>query len=1181
MLSMRRISLGGGFRYLMDSVATGDAKPSSAARLSEYYAATGTPPGVFLGSGLADLAGGEGVTAGSEVSEAHLRNMLGACCDPVTGAPVGRTPNAGARLPPVAGFDLTFSPVKSVSLAWALADPATKEVIEDCHRRAIAYVLSYAERTVLHARSGTNGIVEEDVTGAVAAAFTHFDSRAGDPQLHTHVVLWNRAKCTSDGIWRTLDSKGLFKARAALSSLHEGVLADYLTEALGVAWEARTRRHALRPRFEIEGVGETLVAAFSHRSAVIEEEKEALVASFVAAHGRAPNGVEMIHLRQQATLSTRPAKSHRSLAEMRATWREAARVHLEDEPVAFVASLRNRNNLPPLGRGDLSEAMLEDAARSVLDTLSSRRSTFGRTNLVDEAHRLLLGVRFASPDERVAVAERVVELAVRAALPLAAPILHHVPAPYLRPDGSSRLHPESRVSYTTRALLEAEARLLEAAEDGSGPSVPASAVAAVAHAPLPGRSYGLGADQALAVERITTSGAVLDLLVGPAGTGKSTTMAGIRAAWEAVHGPGSVVGLAPSAAAAEVLGTELDITCENTAKFLVEHRRVAALRAERRRLAASLARHAHPSSRSAVRHRAALRLLDREIENRALRPGQLVIVDEASLASTAVLDELVVAARAAGAKVLLVGDPAQLGAVDAGGAFSFLVGERGALVASLTEVRRFAAAWEAAAAGRLRVGDPSALPAYEEAGRIVGGSREELLDALYLAWRRDTEAGLSSLMLAPDAASVAELNRRARSERIAIGAVSPTGVTLADGAEAGVGDEVVTRRNDRSVRTGRSFVKNGDRWVVTGTGGDGSLEVRRASGNAAVRLSPDYVAAHVELAYATTTHRAQGRTVDSAHALVSATTVREALYVAATRGRLENRLYVDTSFDADPESAHQDGPRQSPREVLTRVLARPGGELAAHEAMRRALGDAEHLERLFAEYQTLARTAQEQRWMRLLSSAGLSTEQLEGLATSGAAGPLFAALREADARGLDLERAAPRLVGEGALDDAVDVAAVLRARLERSLHASGRTERRGACIVGLLPRASGVEDPELRRGLEERADAIERRAGQLVDEALSGGAAWPARLGTEPVDPARRLAWREALATIAAYRERWGISGASPVGEPEGEASVEQLGHARRAAAAARRASALGAENHATARGPSWSVTPERAGPEL
>ncbi|HVA09870.1 MAG TPA: MobF family relaxase, partial [Acidimicrobiales bacterium] len=260
------MTLGSGYRYLMESVAAGDGARHQSTSLADYYAASGTPPGVFLGAGLAALGAGQGVEIGSEVSEQHLFNLLGMCADPITGQPLGRPPIrsrlssggpdgnrreaiayvtsigdrsdpvAGHEAPgqtlrvtnraPVAGFDLTFSPSKSISTAWALADADTKAAIYACHRRAIEVVLAYAEREVFHSRSGRNGVVQEDIEGVVATAFTHWDSRAGDPQLHDHVMVANRARSVSDGVWRTLDSRGLFKSVVMLGELHQGVLAD-------------------------------------------------------------------------------------------------------------------------------------------------------------------------------------------------------------------------------------------------------------------------------------------------------------------------------------------------------------------------------------------------------------------------------------------------------------------------------------------------------------------------------------------------------------------------------------------------------------------------------------------------------------------------------------------------------------------------------------------------------------------------------------------------------------------------------------------------------------------------------------------------------------------------------------------------------------------------------------------
>ena len=1149
MISLRRISLGGGFRYLMESVAVGDGAPDRTNHLARYYAESGTPPGVFLGSGLGDLDDGRGVAEGSHVTEEHLRNLLGACADPVTGQPVGRLPNSGTKRAPVAGFDLTFSPGKSVSVAWALADEGTKALIYDCHRRAIEFVLSFAEAEMIHSRSGTNGVVEEDITGVVAAAFTHWDSRSGDPQLHDHVVIWNRARSVSDGRWRTLDSRGLFKARCALSSMHQGVLSDYLSQSLGVGWEGRARRHTDQLRWEIEGVPEGLLREFSKRVEQVELAKDGLIARFVVAHGRQPTGVEVIRLRQQATIATRPPKVHRSLAQMTEEWRDRAEPYLGAEQVAWVASLKNRNDLPLLRAGDLVEDMLGDAAEAVLVALSERRATYSPINLLDDAHRLLHGVRFASPEDRCAVAARIAELAAERSLNLTPAALHHTPARYVRPDGSTRLTPKSRRLYTTQALLDAEARLLHAGRLLVGPRARVSTVAAVAE---------LSVDQALAMEKIATSGRTLDVLVGPAGSGKTTTMAGLRAAWEAEYGPGSVIGLAPSAAAAEVLAENLGIEAENTAKWLAEHRRLPERLAQRRRLGARLGTARGHLGGSSGRAESRLATLDADIARWQLRPGQLIIVDEASLAGTFALDELVSGAGDAGAKVLLTGDWAQLSAVEAGGAFSLLARDREDLAPQLNDVRRFVEDWEKAASLELRLGHEVGLDLYEDHGRIAAGARDEMVEAVYRAWKADSEAGLASLMIAGDGATVTELNRRARADRVAAGAVAGEGLALAGGQEAGVGDEVVTRQNNRHLTTGRRWVRNGDRWSVTATNADGSMAVRRAKGAAVVVLPADYVAEHVELAYACTAHRVQGRTVDTAHAMVSPTTTREVLYVSMTRGRSSNRLYVDTAYDPDPATGHVGTQRpQDAREVLAAVLANEGAEVSAHETIRRAQHEAESWTTLEAEYQTLAATAQSDRWEAALERSGLSADELEAVRSSPAQGALMAALREAEARGLDVESDLPRLVRARSLADAEDVAAVVHARVERWTETAGsRSGDSHNLIAGLVPRAVGIRDHDLSRALEQRDRAMELRARTLAVEAVSTRPVWLRKLGAPPADPTGRERWLRAVSTVAAYRERWSAGADNrPLG---GEAtSLDQLAQLRRAEAAVAAAMAL------------------------
>ena len=536
-----------------------------------------------------------------------------------------------------------------------------------------------------------------------------------------------------------------------------------------------------------------------------------------------------------------------------------------------------------------------------------------------------------------------------------------------------------------------------------------------------------------------------------------------------------------------------------------------------------------------------------------------MIVDEASLAGTFALDELMRAAETAGAKVVLVGDQAQLSSVDAGGMFATLVRDREGLAPELTDVRRFHHGWEKRASIELRAGSADAMDAYQTHERIAEGDRDQMLDALYLAWKADTESGQTSLMIASDLGTVSELNARARANRVTVGAVTEDGLTVAGGGTAGVGDLVVTRQNDRRLSTGQRWVRNGDRWVVIATEQDGRMTVQRALGGGMVVLPAAYVAEHVELAYASSAHRAQGRTVDTAHALVSSTTTREVLYVMATRGRESNRLYVDTHYDPDPQTSHDQASEPvTAKEVLAGVLRNEGADLAAHDMIRSQQSEAEGMQRLSAEYLTLATLAQQERWDNLLARAGLSDANLVAVRAIAAHGPLLAAFREAEARGLDIESTFPRLVAGRSLADAADVAAVLHGRVERWTEvAGGRGRRTDNLIAGLIPRAQRVSDPELAHALAERDQAMEERARTLANQAVDSGESWLQRLGTQPATPTRRERWIREISTIAGYRDRWHITGHSPVGKLGDAGSIEQTGQCQRALSAAARATAI------------------------
>ena len=617
----------------------------------------------------------------------------------------------------------------------------------------------------------------------------------------------------------------------------------------------------------------------------------------------------------------------------------------------------------------------------------------------------------------------------------------------------------------------------------------------------------LSQEQAEAIAKIAVSGRLVDLLVGPAGAGKTTAMRALREAWSRQHGNGSVVGLAPSAAAAAVLAEGLGIAAENTAKWLYEHDQGRA----------------------------------------AFRKDQLVIIDEATLAGTLSLDRITGHAAAAGAKVLLVGDWAQLQSVEAGGAFGMLAEARGD-APELVGIHRFTYVWEKTASLDLRHGRAEAIDAYLAHKRVSDGEADDMTEAAYRGWRDDIEAGQASILIADTAHVVSELNDKARTERLlANQTLDGAEIRLFDGSRASTGDWIITRKNDRRIRTLRSgWVRNGDRWRISEVRTDGSLVVRRLDRKrgGAIVLPAAYVAEHVDLGYAVTAHRAQGVTVDTAHVVVSDTTTRENLYVAMTRGRDNNRAYVVTA-SGDESHGATDGDDVTAQSVLVGILANRGAELSAHQMITAEQGSWGSIAQLAAEYEAIAVAAQRDRWATLLRSCPLTGDQVEDVLDSDAFGPLAAELRRAEANGHDVDQILPAVVSRHGLGDAEDVAAVLRHRVQLATsQRSGRRTSRPRLIVGLIPEAVGPMAPDMRQALDERREVIEQRARTLAVEAVRGKEAWTRTLGPRPADRASRARWDHAVITAVAYRDRYGVEGRTLLG-PKPETDSQRLDCAR------------------------------------
>jgi conjugative relaxase-like TrwC/TraI family protein len=1030
----------------------------------------------------------------------------------------------------VAGFDFTFSIPKSASVLWAVADAGTQTLIADAHHAAVAEVVAFMEREVAATRTGATGrdgaVAQVDVAGLIATAFDHYDSRAGDPHLHTHVVISNKVQTVLDGKWRALDGRPMHAAVVALSELHEAVFADHLTRMLGVSWEARDRRRDRNPAWAITGVPEALVKEFSTRARHIDAETDRLIENYVAEHGRRPSPATIMKLRAQATLTTRPEKEVRSLAELTSSWRERAGRVLGVDATSWARGVTANEEPLLLRADDMPLDVIASLGADVVAAVGEKRSTWHRWNLTAEAARQTMSYRFASIEDREAVVGLIVDAAEAASLRLTPPELASSPAAFRRPDGTSVFRPKHSALFSSEALLAAEDRLLERARTTTAPTVPLTSVERITKRP-DSKGRMLSDDQAAVLTKIAVSGRMVDVLVGPAGAGKTTAMNGLRRAWEKEHGAGSVIGLAPSAVAAQVLADDLGIATENTAKWWQNH----------------------------------------IMYGTTFTAGQLVIIDEASLAGTMSLDRLTREAEKAGAKVLLVGDWGQLQSPGAGGSFAMLVHDRDD-APELTDLHRFTNEWEKTTSLQLRHGRAEAIDTLIEHGRITGGDEEAMIDAAYTAWRRDLAAGRASILVTETHATVTELNARARADRIIDGTVNPTReLPLRDGTAVSEGDLVITRENDRRLRNGRTWVRNGARWIVTGVREDGSVSIRPAGRRfgGGIVLPADYVAEHLDLGYAITAHRAQGVTTDTAHAVVTATTTRENFYVSMTRGAHSNHAYVAVGReDVEHAVPHPgDNPNITARSILYGVLQHIGAELSAHETIAAEQDRWGSIAQLAAEYDTIAQAAQHDRWATLLAASGLTVEQIEDVLGSDAYGALSAELRYAEANHHDLDALLPRLVAARSLDDADDIASVLHARVARATvrpAGSGRTRKSPRLIVGLIPHAGGQMTEDMRQALDERHELIEARADGVLRGALSDKEPWVAKLGTVPKDKKQQAAWWRAARTVAAYRDRYQITDTStPLGtEPE---NTSQKIDSIRARAALNRAQAIAADN--------------------
>jgi len=929
------------WRYYQATVAGGAC---------EYYSENGEAPGRWHGSGLPQL----GLLAGGVVEERELEALFGRALSPSTGEQLGAA--WGDRS--VTGYDLTFSAPKSVSALWALGDGHWVTEIETAHAAAVKAGLDYLQQVAGYSRRGRNGIHQVPTAGYTAALFDHGTSRTGDPQLHTHALVVNKARC-ADGAWRTLDGHEVYHHKKAAGALYQAALRAELTHRLPVLF-GDVSEHG---QADITAVPEQLLQAWSSRTSAVMSDAVPTIADAEEALGRSVTADERARIIKAAVLATRPRKEHHAGGpDRRTTWAAQAAAH-GITPGSLLDAVAGASAASPKASPGATPPVAtrpEVLARDAL--LADAVSVVGRSKAVWSRADLTIAIaaridrldepKPATAADTVALVSDLTDTALEVGPGGRRWRANRGVGPLGRsgvvPLGLDQAGDTARASdprYASAELVAMEARIIGHAMLRIPLTAARLAQAALdldaATAGIADSGSGLSAEQREAAVMLLAAQDRISVMTAPAGAGKTTTIGAAVRAWRATGVQVSL--LAPSARAAAELTT-----------------------------AAAGAGGTGEAGTTVARW-----LLTHDNQSRRRAPGggrSVILVDEASMLSTLDLDRVFTHAVVSGSQVVLVGDPAQIGAVNApGGMFAHLTELLARDRVDLNELHRFTHPWEADASLRLRAGDPAALRAYLDHDRIHPASDiQDAADAVFDRWQEVVDAGRDALMLAQSWADVTALNTRARAAAIAQGHVhGPDLLTVVSRSASTrghpeprswrAGDLLLAKRNTTSIRLGRRQLRNGDRLRVLDGAPGGGLRVQALHDDAITDLPVDYLARHAEYGWATTIDAGQGATTDIAVLLARTGLDREHLYVAMTRGRNENHVHTTPETDTGDAGPHRTrtsaitaGPvpvdeQQAAVSLLARALATSGSGQAAHAVIGRTQTSRQRSLRLAAD----------------------------------------------------------------------------------------------------------------------------------------------------------------------------------------------------------------------------------------
>lgn len=695
-------------------------------------------------------------------------------------------------------FDAVFSAPKDVSSTWALADSDTQEKLKQAHLLAVKKATSYIETEAVYTRRGSGSKNKDEdrkekLTGFTAARFDHHTSREDDPQIHSHLFIFNSAQ-RKDGTHGAIFSDELYQHVKSAGTLYRAELANEL-QKLGFATEPDEENNS----FFIKGMSADLRDSFSQRASQIEEKAIEL--------GREGTNKE----KQILALTTRAPKTQKPMSERMEEWKKrASEFEFDSEKIE---SLKKE-------KSEVHQLTNEEIKAQLIQGITENEAVFQKKDIV-----LHLSVMMQT---QVGGSDRVLKIADE----------------LLNEKEIIQLSDEK---YSTREMIRLERQMAESAEALAKTNKHAVSQGEAAEAILTieeAEGFTFSDEQKAGVHHMLTAGD-LDVVIGAAGAGKTTAMKAANLAWE--QKGKRVIGCSLSGKAADGLQQSSGI------KSFTIHSLLSMV----------------------------------EEKNIKFGKNEVIVVDEAGMAGSRKLNQLIQLASEGGSKVVLVGDDKQLKEIEAGGAFRAIKERVGAV--ELVEHRRQKQEWQQEASVNMRTGNAAnALAEYASRGHLHQSTdKNETMvnmvnDYIVSVVNNDLE---DSQMIASTRKEVEQLNQLAREQLKESGKISEEEVLIA-GKKYSEDERVIFTKNNYV-----SNYKNGTAGIIEEINGN-NVSVRTDEGDL-IRFKASEME-DLQHGYASTTHKSQGATIQKTFILAGGSmTDQNMAYVQLTRHKKSCDLYID------------------------------------------------------------------------------------------------------------------------------------------------------------------------------------------------------------------------------------------------------------------------------------------------